>query len=272
MMWQAPLPKGDAASTVQTFIERGGQVIFFPPLGTDDIQFLGASWGNWIEEKGIAIETWRGDQDLLANTQSGATLPVGQLEVRRYRQIAGELTPLATLRSGPPLIARMATPHGGVYFCATTVSSGDSSLASNGVVLYVLVQRALATGTAMLGSTRQLTAGDCSYEQPTTWQQVAGPAEALSTEYAFHSGIYSSGERVLAVNRAAAEDRAPILADHRVAALFQGLDFARVDDEAGSLASIIQEIWRLFLVSLIIALIVEAALCLPKLGRQTFGT
>jgi hypothetical protein len=111
-------------------------------------------------------------------------------------------------------------------------------------------------------------AGDASTEQPTTWSQVAGPADALSTEFAYHSGVYSAGERLLAVNRAAAEDHAPVLANDRVAALFQGLDFARVDDQAGSLGALIQEIWRLFLAAMIVALIVEAALCLPKLGRQ----
>jgi Aerotolerance regulator N-terminal len=269
LIWQAPLPKGDAASTVQAFIDRGGQVIFFPPPGADDTEFLGHSWGEWVEEKGgIAIETWRGDQDLLANTQSGATLPVGQLQVRRYRRLAGEMTPLATMKGGAPLVSRAPAPTGGVYFCATTVSLSDSSLASNGVVLYVLVQRALASGSATLGNTRQLTAGESSHEQPTTWQRVAGPAGALSTEFSFHGGVYYAGDRVLAVNRAAAEDRAPILADHRIASLFQGLDFARVDDEAGSIGSLIQEIWRLFLAALVMALIVEAALCLPKLGRS----
>jgi len=52
----------------------------------------------------------------------------------------------------------------------------------------------------------------------------------------------------------------------RVAELFRGLNFVRVDDSAGSLSSLIQEIWRIFLVMMLISLIVEAALCLPKRG------
>ena len=54
------------------------------------------------------VESWRGDQDLLAHTQSGAALPVGQLQVRRYCGLAGEFTPLATLKGGAPLLARVA--------------------------------------------------------------------------------------------------------------------------------------------------------------------
>lgn len=271
VMWQAPLPDGDAARSVQTFVDRGGQVVFFPPRAPGNGEFLGARWQEWTEETSeIAIETWRGDQDLLANTQSGAALPVGQLQVRRHCGIGGEVTPLAILKGGQPLVARVTTNRGGVYLCATTPAASDSSLATSGVVLYVFVQRALAVGSSVLGNTRQLVAGDAS-EQPAAWQQVAGPAEALSTDYAFHGGIYSATEKLLAVNRAANEDQAPVLADHRLADLFKGLDFARVDDRAGSLGALIQEIWRLFLIAMIVALIVEAALCLPKKVAHTTG-
>ena len=58
-----------------------------------------------------------------------------------------------------------------------------------------------------------------------------------------------------------------MLADRRVADLFKGLDYARVDDKAGSIGSLIQEIWRLFLVAMMVAMVAEAALCLPKVAR-----
>jgi hypothetical protein len=225
---------------------------------------MGVRWREWTEEQSdIAIETWRGDQDLLANTQSGASLPVGQLRVRRYCGLDGELTPLASLKGGKPLLARVPTNRGGVYFCATTPEARDSALAVNGVVLYVVVQRALAAGAAVLGQTRQLVAGDAA-ENPATWHQVAGASGAISTEYAHHAGVDAAGVNLLAVNRSAAEDQAAVLTDDRVAELFQGLDFSRVNDRAGSLVGIIQEIWRPFLVVMMIALLVEAALCMPR--------
>src|SRR5262249_46769173 len=158
--------------------------------------------------------------------------------------------------------ARLPTDRGGVYFCATTPELGDSSLASNGVVLYVFVQRLLATGAAALGQTRQLVAGDAAAEQPTTWRQLAGPPDPTSTEYVHHAGVYAAGEKLLAVNRSPAEDQAAVLADDRVAELFRGLNFVRVDDRAGSLVGLIQEIWRPFLVAMLFAMLVEAGLCL----------
>jgi hypothetical protein len=265
VLWHAPLPEEDAAKAVEAFIKRGGQVIFLPPRTPGTAEFMGVHWTEWVESQSdVAVETWRGDQDVLANTQSGAALPVGQLGVHRYCGLAGELTPLASLKGGSPLLARLPTNSGGAYFCATTTELSDSSLASNGVVLYVFVQRALSAGAAVLGQTRQLVAGENAAEQTTSWQQIAGSPDALSTEYPYQSGVYMAGEKLLAVNRSAAEDQAPVLADDRVAELFKGLDYSRVDDRAGGLAGLILEIWRLFLVMMLGALIVEAGLCLPR--------
>jgi hypothetical protein len=272
VLWHAVLPDANDAQAVQSFIERGGNIIFFPPRTRGPAEFMGVRWQNWFDtQSDHPIETWRGDQDILANTQSGAALPVGQLQIRRYCGLEGELTPLARLREGQLLLARLPTNRGGVYFCATTPAPDDSSLATNGIVLYVLVQRALTAGAAVLGHTRLLVAGDAAVEQPTTWQQIAGPPDAVSTEYAHHSGVYRGSEKLLAVNRDVSEDRSPILPDNRVANLFTGLDFTRVDDRAGSLDGLIQEIWRLFLLSMMVALLAEAVLCLPRRVQPTRG-
>ncbi len=264
LLWHAPLPEAAAGTAVQDFIDRGGQVVFIPPPSPGAGSFLGVRWQNWVDDPmGLTVENWRGDQDALAHTQSGAGLPVGQLQVTRFCELEGELTPLATLKGGQPLFARLPTNRGGAYFCATTSDAADSTLASNGVVLYVFVQRVLAAGSSALGRTRQLVAGEGG-EQAATWHQVAGPPDALSTEYAHHAGVYSSGDRLLAVNRGAAEDQAAILAGDRVAELFKGLDFTRIDDQAGSSMGLIQEVWRPFLVAMLIALLVEAVLCMPR--------
>jgi len=273
VLWQSPLPEGDNARLIQEFVERGGRVIFFPPRNPTSAELFGAHWESWVESpQEVPVDNWRGDSDLLSQTQSGAPLPVGKLEIRGYCKLAGELTPLAMLRGGAPLLARAATNRGGVYFCATTPAAADSSLANNGVVLYVLVQRALADGAAVLGTTRQLVAGEAKDDDATTWQGLAAPDGALSTEYPFHQGAYEAGERLLAVNRASAEDQAPVLVDRRVAELFKGLDFSRVDDQADGAGSLVQEIWRMFLIAMIAALLLEALLCLSRPARAPGAT
>jgi hypothetical protein len=272
VLWQAPLPENDVRERIQAFIARDGSAIFFPPRAPAEGEIFGVRWSSWQPQKADApVEGWRGDEDLLAHTQSGAPLPVGQLQVRRACGLSGgEVTTLATLRGGAPLLARATTDGGAAYFCTTTPAGGDSSLAANGVVLYVMVQRAMAGGAAALGSTRALVAGGPPpREEPATWQRIAGGSEAISTEYAAHRGVYASGERLLAVNRSAGEDSPAILADRRVDDLFRGLDFARVDDRAGRIGSLIQEIWRLFLTAMLVAMVAEAGLCLPRRAPPT---
>jgi hypothetical protein len=269
LFWQAPLPKDSSAKLVQAFVDRGGQVIFLPPQSASAQEFLGARWGEWVNaSEETSVETWRGDQDLLVHTLSGQSLPVGDVKIRRHCKLSGEVTTLAALRDGGPLLARVATERGGVYFLATTPSVADSSLAADAVVLYAAIQRAMASGAAVLGNTRNLIAGRPPDSISQSWKRLAGAEGALSTEYSFCPGVYQAGDKLLAVNRAVAEDQATVLDDGRVAGLFHGLDFTRVDTTAGSTKSLVEEIWRLFLELMMLAMIVEAALCLPKLRRK----
>ena len=184
----------------------------------------------------------------------------------RLQSAQRSLPRLATLESSP---GRQTTNGGGAYFCCTTPAPGDSSLASNGVVLYALVQRAMAEGALALEHTRQLEAGGPlgPGEEPARWKRLAGDDTAISTDYPIHQGVYSSSDRLLAVNRPSAEDATAVVADSKVAGLFRGLDFARVDDRAGNIGSLVQEVWRVLLATMMVALVVEAGLCLPRPAR-----
>src|SRR5690606_9525299 len=105
LLWQGALPEGAVAEEAERFIARGGQAIFFPSPQAAQTSLLGVSWGNWIDNAAQQrIESWRGDQDLLSNTASGAALPVGQIELHQRMELAGEFTPLATLTGGSALV------------------------------------------------------------------------------------------------------------------------------------------------------------------------
>jgi hypothetical protein len=268
LLWQAPLPMGDAAKLVDAFVDRGGQVVFFPPDTPTADAWRGLHWESWkTVDTALTVENWRSDEDLLARTLSGTALPVGQIEINRHCGLAGEFTALATLRGGAPLLARAPAKRGGIYFWTTTPSPQDSTLATNGVVLYAFVQRALASGASVLGNARQLDAGVSDGERSANWNRIAPQDRGISTEYLFHGGVYQAEDRLLAVNRPRGEDSAKVLENAQTDELFSGLPFVRVDEQAGSLSSLVQEIWRLFLLTMMTALVLEAVLCLPKLAR-----
>jgi hypothetical protein len=268
------LPTANMAQPIEAFVQRGGQVIFLPPRSPTDDEFHGVRWTGWKPDTTPAsVASWRGDQDLLAHSLSGTPLPVGTLNIHRSCGLSGEVTSLATLSDGSPLLARVSTDRGAIYFCTTSAAVTDSSLAANGIVLYVLLHRSLAAGAEVLGNARQFAAGDPDTAIVQTAQRLAGANdEAVSTEYPFQQGVYTQDERLWALNRAALEEQAEVLDDPRVESLFQGLFFRRVDEQAGSLAALIQEIWRLFLIAMMIAMLVEAVLCLPKLARTSGAT
>jgi hypothetical protein len=270
LLWSAPLPSGDTANAIRQFVSRGGQVIFFPPRAAGTEKFLDVAWTKWeTPPEPVRVETWRGDQDLWSRTQSGAALPVGELTVRRYCGLKGEFASIASLYGGAPLVARVTTDHGGVYFFTTTTAANDSSLSTNGVALYVAIQRALSLGASQLSNARQLSAGDTFPRAKNSWQMLAGSKDALSTEYPSQAGVYAADKNILAVNRAEAEDRPAILSDSRVAELFRGIDFDRVDDQAGSMKSLAREIWRMCVGAMLVAIVIEAGLCLPRPPRKS---
>jgi hypothetical protein len=280
LLWQGPLPSGPSAEDVLAFIKRGGRAIFFPPdiegsagsgpaWGENSPSFLNCKWMQWTTpDKPTVIKSWRGDEDILAASRSGAALPVGQLQFQGYATIAGEGVALASFSEGAPWMMRVPTDQGAAYFCTASLDPKQSNVARNGIVIYAMLQRALDAGMTALGNASVATAGDSvDLGDAQAWVRLAGDSEALSTEFAYHSGVYQVGERLLALNRSSSEDRAEMLNGEKVNELFEGLDFSRVDSEAGMIGAIVQEIWRLFLVVMIIALITEAALCVPKLNR-----
>lgn len=266
LLWQADLPAGRDAELVREFIDRGGQAVFFPPESPAPGRvFAGMSWQAWTAHAPAARpESWRSDQGLLANTLSGGALPLGDLEIRRSCGLEGDGVPLAALADGLPLLVRSAVQDN-AYFCATTPAPRDSSLAAEGVVLYAIVQRAIERGLEPLGRARQFEAGGSTTRlPPAPWNRLAGPADVPADARGAQAGVFAAAGKLIAVNRPAAEDAGRSVADERIDAAFRGLSFARITTGAGSADSLVQEIWRAFLIAMLLALIVEGLLSLPR--------
>ena len=135
-----------------------------------------------------------------------------------------------------------------------------------------MVQRALAAGTAALGDVQQRTAGDApDDEAAASWRRLAGDPSGVSTENAYQCGVYAQEDALVAVNRNEAEDLPDVLSDERLDSLFRNLDFVRIDDEAGNSQGLVQEVWRSFLIAMMVALVGEAWLCLPRTTAAAGG-
>ena len=268
VIWQAPLPEADSvvARQLQQFVDEGRSVIFFPPRREGGGELFGQHWGDWKESKearGWQVQWWRADSDLLANTQSGRALPVGELAVRRARSLQGENNLLARVDEVTPVLTRVPANQGSVYFCNILPQEGESSLAHDGVTFYVMLHRALAQGAASLAAARMVPVGPDALGRG-EWRKVAPTSAGLKTEETFVSAVFERGDQWRALVRPGEEDLPGTATDADVKKLLEGVDVQLIRDEAGGRSSLASEIWRAFLVLMGLALVVEAILCLPE--------
>ena len=266
LLWQAPFPQGREAKQVMNFVNNGRSVVFFPPREIDATEFNGISWGDWqrtADGKAAVVDFWRNEDGLLQKSRNGQSLPVDELKIYQHCSITGDNRTLARLAGGTALLARQSTNTGGIYFCSTLPTSAYSSLQREGTVFFAMIHRALNNGAASIGKARQLTAGTVPAGQAVDLQQLAGAEGTLVESRPFRAGVYGNEDQLIALNRPGVEDTSLSISNDDVNQLFEGLDFHIIDDQLGSDKSLASEIWKVFMVVMGIALLVEAILCLP---------
>jgi len=271
IVWNAPLPKAtDAlARQLQDYVAAGRTILFLPPDSPDDTRIFGLGWGKWEGDnagKPVSVDWWRNDDDLLANTRDGAALPVGTLEISRDCTIVGDGVPLAKIAGRGPLLVRSLEHSGNVYFLGTLPSPGTSSLARDGVVMFALLERALNLGVATLGKAQQHYASAIALgDHPGKWHQVEPEGEtAMPENLPLRAGIFSQGDRLMALDRPPGEDQPQTVSNDEVNELFSGLDYRVLKDTLESGHSLTNEVWRSFLILVALALIGESLLCMPS--------
>ncbi len=268
LIWQAALPRGSVAEQIAQFVDTGRVVMFFPPSQNTDERLFDSRWGDWQapgNQQVFGISWWRGDADLLAHVESGDALPLNELRTYRYRSFESPGTPLARFDDDAPLLTRVATDRGAIYFCSTLPTAQFSSLEREGVTFYVILQRALDQGCRALAVASQRDAGPDVLIDRNEWELVA-PADdsPLLSQRGLHAGVYRDGAYWTAVNRSQIEDSAVAAPVETVDALFDGMSYRRIDVDVGDTSALASEMWRIFLIAMIVALLVEAVLSLPS--------
>lgn len=275
LVWQAPLPSGRVAEQIEAFVDAGGVVMFFPPDHTQGTTLFATRWGDWQQHQQEAsrVTWWRSDADLLAQVGSGEALPLNDLRTYRTRVLdnsgsENRGTVLARVGAELPLLMRVSRDHGdqgGVYFCTTLPTARYSSFERDGVAFYVMLQRALAEGCRALAGAWQRDAGTGALADRSQWQRVTEADSAMGvSQREWHAGVFQDGDVWCALNRTAAEDRVPVTPPETVDALFAGLAYERIDDAVDNPQSLTSEIWRFFLMAMVLTLVVEAILCMPE--------
>jgi hypothetical protein len=282
LFWHAPIPAADSpeATLLQQHVAAGRSLIFLPPADEGGGELFGVKWGEWQGggDQPLAVDWWRTETGLLANTRNGAPLPVSELGVFRTRAFEGGDLPLLKVKDDLTVIARVLTEaglsdeenaNGSVHVWGTLPRADHSGLASEGVVFFVMTHRALDAGAGAVSRARALVAaaGVLSGSPGARPLDSVAGAEALAAPGllpgAFETAEESGTRRLLALNRPESEDDTRVLTPEALEPLLAGVDFRRIDDTVGSGSSLAAEIWRAFLVAMALALLAEAILCLP---------
>jgi len=271
IVWQDALPEGPAAERLRQFAEEGGVVVFFPPGRPGSQAFNAVSWGAVQEappDNPFHVLRWDEDQGPLARSDERLSLPVARLAFAKRQKLAGPKTLLAAFEDGEPFLARQILGKGEVYFCAS-LPNDDWSALGDGTVLVPMMQRMLQTGARRLQQVAFCACGELGAEDlAKPWTCVDAPG---AKDIRFDAGVYRSGSRMMAVNRPAAEDDPDVIDSDQARALFGGVPFRSFADRAGDDSPLQGEIWRLFLLGMLLFLVAEAVLILPPkpaVGRK----
>ncbi len=269
ILWAAPLPTGAVADQVTRFLTAGGQVIFFPPSITSADQFLGQKWSPVAQAaigKFFILKDWNHSDGPLRDGIDGTAIPGERLKAIQRQIPLGESTALAKWEDGEPFITRQIIERGTAWFLSSLPEYTWSNLGDADVLLPA-VQRIVTAGADRFDASYLTTIG----ADPA--QLLAGETRNRLDDYgspnaanaAYEAGAYRLGERLLAINRPAQEDNVEVLTREQLDQALQGTKYTLLDQAGQSTdPSLSRDAWRAFLIAMLLFLISEAILCLPK--------
>ncbi len=264
VIWTAELPLDvEITNTLVKFLESGGQVLALPPSNPGPSVFLGTSWDE-IElaenEKFFVINEWDQADGPLRNSVDGQVIPAERLRAIR-RSVAGtDAAVLARWEDGEPFLTRKIIERGALWTLGSLPDYKWSNLGDADVLLPV-VQRILAQGMARFESAYlgEVETGDIAKGE----RIKNGQSTVEDTNY--QAGVFRINDSFQALNRPSNEDDLEIVSEEQLARLLEGTDYHyRAEQGGGGNRKKSSEVWRFFLVGLLLFLLAEAILSLPK--------
>jgi len=270
ILWAAPLPTGPIATTLETFIRDGGHVMFLPPGGAvAETTFLGANWNPLTEaDRGsfFILQDWDRTDGLLRDGLDGSPVTADRLRaIRRQIPQGDTLTHLARWEDGEPFLSRLVLDRGTAWFLGSIPDYTWSNLGDADVLLPA-IQRLVTAGSDRFDAGYLTTVGarDAQLFADETRTRLDDYGKADPANAAYEAGIYRLGTRLLAVNRPAVEDDPEILTRERLDVVLEGTGHTLLE-QAGQSGdrTLSRDVWRAFLLAMLLFLIGELLLCLP---------
>ena len=263
-VWMGATPAGNVATQLRKFITEGGVCLFFPPSEPDNIPFLGSTWtqlGVMSNEAPMKISTWTESEGPLRVTAEGNSLPLGRIEAYEWMELTSGGETLASFVNEIPFLTRAIAAQGAAYWCATSVAPTQSNLA-DGLTLLPMMERLLNEAVMRSLPRSSFECGDPFLTQDNIEWRAVGRSNDLDPT--LNAGVYTSGDRYIAVNVPASEIDPDRFNASLLSASLPSLSIRNWEDSAGAQANPTSEIWRFILFGMLAFLLAESFLILPN--------
>ncbi|MGB9602731.1 MAG: BatA domain-containing protein [Verrucomicrobiia bacterium] len=262
VVWNEKPPSGELAEKLRSYVRSGGVVLFF--AGIDEGNFEGINFGKedqTEQDRALKVASWQENEGVLARTEEGLSLPLNELRIFKRRQLSGGEA-LARFEDGSVFIARKVLGKGQIIACASSVEPDCSNL-REGIVLVPLIQRLFESGAKRIRQSGMLVCGEADFR---AIGESVVPVEGGS-DYRANAGVYRVGGRLVAVNHPEVEDNFEIADSSEIRSVFNGVNFTLFEEKYSNRSSFQSEIWRSFLIAMVLFLIIESILVLPPRVR-----
>jgi hypothetical protein len=269
LIWADGAPSVNQGSLINQWLRSGGALLAFPPSNEGASGLDGIAW-NRIETgaQPFPVTSWDEHDGPLSKTESGANLPLHLLSVttRQTPVSSGTSHVVATFSDGQSFLTRVGYGKGQIYLAATRPSEDWSSL-HEGAILVPLVQRVLMEGRSLREPPTNALAGEWSPDSRESWsvepESVQGEqrAKAKLLDPRWNSGVFRSGNRIMALNRPPIEDIPEVIQPSEVQTLLPGSQTHVFKDRLHSQsAAEASELWPMLMGAVLALAILEAML------------
>jgi len=269
ILWSAPLPIGHTAEKISQFVSTGGQVIFFPPADGSTNSFRDLTWlppSSSDADKFFTLKDWNHRDGPLRDGIDGNPIPAQRLKAFRRQIPSGGGTALSRWDDEEPFITRSIDGRGTLWFVGSLPDYTWSNLGDADVLL-PMVQRIITAGTERFSMSYHAEVGSETANPRPGESHVRLDSNATSNHSnpRDQAGVFRIGDRLVASNRPIEEDSPEILTRDQLDQIFVGTNYTLLERVGKSNdTAVSSDAWRAFLVAMIVLLISEAILCLPK--------
>lgn len=270
ILWAAPLPTGENATTLKNFLSSGGQVVLLPHPENSTQPFLETEWESVsLADTGkfFILQDWNRTDGPLRDGIDGSPIPADRLRAIKRAIPKSTASVLARWEDGEPFLTRKIIDKGTLWTLGSIPDYTWSNLGDADLLLPA-VQRILTLGSERFDASFLAEVGSDLSDAASAEPLVR--VDDFSNQSSPHvAGVFRINNRITAFNRPQAEDEPEIATKENLDAMLDGTNY-RLLDQVGQASdpSISTDVWRAFLIATLFFLISEALLCLPKKPTQ----